>query len=186
MYILIASPIGFITNLSVWQAKFVIFCGTTLGVIAVLWAIVFLLFRPLHEHGIFAPLESLNRRISNLGLVLISAGVSYFSAFILKNIFRIGRPDMLNVDFTPLMKLTNYGFPSGHASFYSALAVSMFFVSRRAGIFLGLIALVVGAARILAGVHTPLDIIGGFLLGTLVAVVIDFTAQTIAKKRVAK
>ena len=78
------------------------------------------------------------------------------------------------------MELSDYGFPSGHASFYSALAVSVFFIDRRAGKFAGLLALVVGAARILAGVHTPLDILGGFILGTLTAVVIDFIAKKLA------
>ncbi len=174
---LTTSPVGFIEHLSVPEAKFVIFCGTWLGLIALGWAIVFLLVRQIPERGMLAPFHRIWDRVSNVGRVILSCGLAYVFDVILKNTFRIGRPDILNFDFKPLLKLSDYGFPSGHATFYSALAVSMFFISRRAGTFLAIVALTVGAARIIAGVHTPLDILGGYLLGTLVACVVNFVAE---------
>lgn len=186
MELLVTSPVGFINGLSVPAAKFVIFCGTTLGGLAVLWAVAYIMLRPLPKHGAHRPLRDLRRRILNLGLVFVSVGWAYLGSVALKNYFKIGRPDILNFDLTPLLKLTDYGFPSGHATFYSALAVSVFFIERRAGVFLGLVALTVGAARIVAGVHTPLDIVGGYLLGIFTAALVDFLAQYVSKKSVAK
>ncbi len=186
MDILVTSPVGFISGLSVPEAKFVIFCGTTLGAIAIFWAVFYVLLRPLPKHGAHKAFENMRRRTLNLGLVIVSVGWAYLAAQLAKNYFKIGRPSLLNFDFMPLIKFTDYGFPSGHATFYSALAVSVFFIERRAGVFLGLVALTVGAARILAGVHTPLDILGGYLLGTLVAAIVDYAAQAISRKSFAK
>ena len=180
MNILSTSPVAFINAVTPIEGQFIIFCATWLGILALFWVVVFLLFRPLREHSILAPLENLAKRWNNLMLVFVSVLTSYTLSVVLKNYFKIGRPDILNINLRPLMQLSDYGFPSGHASFYSALAVSVFFIDRRAGKFAGLLALVVGAARILAGVHTPLDILGGFILGTLTAVVIDFIAKKLA------
>lgn len=56
-------------------------------------------------------------------------------------------------------------FPSGHASIASAIAFSYtYFKSKWAALFLFLL-LWTGFARIYVGVHYPLDIVGGILVG---------------------
>lgn len=56
-------------------------------------------------------------------------------------------------------------FPSGHASFFFAVAVSVFFFHRIWGIiFLGM-TLYVGIGRIEAGLHWPSDILAGAVVG---------------------
>lgn len=177
MNILLTNPVAFIDSVTPLEANFIVFCATWLGVLTMVWVIVYLMLRPIPDHSIFAPLENIFRRLRNLFIVFFSVLASYTASVALKNYFKIGRPDILNVNLRPLMQLNDYGFPSGHASFYSALAVSLFFINRRAGIFAGILALVIGAARVLAGVHTPLDILGGFILGTLIAVLGDFIAE---------
>jgi len=59
--------------------------------------------------------------------------------------------------------LNNPGFPSDHALFVAAIALAVWFATRKKGLS---IALAVGVvlvciARVLALVHTPLDVIGG-------------------------
>jgi undecaprenyl-diphosphatase len=44
---------------------------------------------------------------------------------------------------------------------------------RKIGWFYLVGALVIGVARVLANVHYPIDILGGALIGTLVAVVVE-------------
>jgi undecaprenyl-diphosphatase len=62
-----------------------------------------------------------------------------------------------------------YSFPSGHATFFMALAVSIFLSHKKAGYLFMFFALLIGIARIIAGVHFPVDILGGFVIGALVA-----------------
>ena len=182
MNFLVDSPVAFINGVTPLEAHFVVFCATTLGILTAAWVLIYLLVRPIPDHCAFAPFENIGRRIFDVFVVFLSAFVAYVLSVILKNYFQIGRPVLLNFNLHPLLTLSDYGFPSGHASFFSALAVSLFLMNKRAGVFAIILALVIGAARIFAGVHTPLDILGGYLLGTLVAVLVDFIAIKIAGK----
>ncbi len=66
-------------------------------------------------------------------------------------------------------------FPSKHASFVFALAAASFFIGRRFGLWMLLLAALTGVSRIYVGVHYPGDILGGFLLGCLLSVVLITT-----------
>lgn len=59
-------------------------------------------------------------------------------------------------------------FPSGHSSLAMALATAMYFYYPRLGKLLFAFAFIVGLSRIFVGVHYPLDVIAGFLLGYIV------------------
>lgn len=182
MTFLTESPVSLITSMSQLQAGFVVFCASMLGTIAIVWVVTYLLFRPIPRHCVFTPFEHLSRRAFDIGTVFVSAVSAYAASVVLKGYFRIGRPEALHFDFHALFSLSDYGFPSGHASFFSAMAVALFFIHRRAGIFASLLALTIGAARIFAGVHTPLDILGGYILGTLCALVVDTVASRVSNE----
>jgi len=63
-------------------------------------------------------------------------------------------------------------FPSGHAAFFFALAVGIYFYNKKAGAwFIGAAGLI-SFARIYGGIHYPLDIIVGAVIGTVVAIII--------------
>jgi len=66
-------------------------------------------------------------------------------------------------------------FPSKHASFVFALAAASFFIGRRFGLWMLLLALLTGVSRVYVGVHYPGDILGGFILGSLVSVILIAT-----------
>lgn len=65
--------------------------------------------------------------------------------------------------------LPNPGFPSDHMLFATFLTLAVWFSTRQKKLFitLAVMSLVMGAARVLALVHTPVDIIGGLLIGSL-------------------
>lgn len=63
-------------------------------------------------------------------------------------------------------------FPSKHASFVFALAAASFFIGRRFGSWMLLLAVLTGVSRVYVGVHYPGDILGGFLLGSLISVIL--------------
>lgn len=61
--------------------------------------------------------------------------------------------------------LDNAGFPSDHVLFTSAIAFAVWFETKRRGVASLLFALValVALGRVLALVHSPLDVLGGFI-----------------------
>ena len=63
------------------------------------------------------------------------------------------------------------GFPSNHASNAAALVTFLMLakVSPKANVWLALFALAVGWSRIYIGMHYPLDIIAGFIVGASLA-----------------
>ena len=68
--------------------------------------------------------------------------------------------------------LNNPGFPSDHALFAMFLTLAVWYATRNKALALTLLSLtlLVGLGRVLALVHTPLDVIGGLLIA-LVGVV---------------
>ena len=75
-------------------------------------------------------------------------------------------------------------FPSDHAALFFALALSIFFVSRRAGsVALGYAFLVVCVPRVYMGFHYPSDILGGALVGMGVAALGQITSLRAATTR---
>lgn len=56
-------------------------------------------------------------------------------------------------------------FPSGHAAFFFALAVVVYFYNRKISIWFFIGALLIGLARVFVGIHYPLDILGGAMIG---------------------
>ena len=60
--------------------------------------------------------------------------------------------------------LDNPGFPSDHALFVGVISLIVWYATgnRKLGLLLIVLSLVVGAGRVLALVHTPADVLGGF------------------------
>jgi len=70
-----------------------------------------------------------------------------------------------SLGFTPLLQESSHSFPSGHATFFFALAFALWLFDKKWGKWVFVFAIVNGIARIIAGVHWPLDIIGGCIVG---------------------
>ena len=69
------------------------------------------------------------------------------------------------------------GFPSDHALLTSFLAVSVMWYSRRVGAVLLANAVLVGASRVAAHVHSPIDIIGSFVFSGVAALVANVVTK---------
>lgn len=73
------------------------------------------------------------------------------------------------LEITPLLSHEAVAsFPSGHAAFYFALALAVFyFLDRSWGWKLIGAAFLIGLARVFVGIHWPLDIVGGLVMALL-------------------
>jgi len=72
---------------------------------------------------------------------------------------------------------TDYSFVSDHATLAMAMAVGLFVAHRRFGLVGIGVALLEGFCRVYMGVHYPTDVIGGFALGTAVALLLSPVAS---------
>ncbi len=64
-------------------------------------------------------------------------------------------------------------FPSGHSTMAFALATAIYMYNKKIGIIFFILAFFVAISRSLVGVHFPLDIFVGMLIGVLVPVAFD-------------
>lgn len=97
--------------------------------------------------------------LTSLGLMV--------STTLLKNLFQVTRP------LDGLIEVTGYAFPSGHASGAMFLGLTICLLSRTLatplryliyGVTL-LIIFIIGMSRVVYVVHTPLQVVVGFMLG---------------------
>ncbi|MHB8509263.1 MAG: phosphatase PAP2 family protein [Candidatus Dormibacteria bacterium] len=73
-------------------------------------------------------------------------------------------------NFTPLIHHSaDSGFPSDHLSALGAVTAAAWLARRSAGVMALGIAMAVAAARVLAGVHYPVDVVAGFGFGVAAA-----------------
>jgi undecaprenyl-diphosphatase len=91
-------------------------------------------------------------------------------SFALKDVIDVDRPPVRYASPDPLVRVpTDHSFPSGHtATSFAAALVLARAVPRRAWLFY-VLAAAIGFSRIYVGVHYPLDVLGGALVGLLAA-----------------
>ena len=65
-------------------------------------------------------------------------------------------------------------FPSGHTVIAFALALPVLIYNRKAGIWLFVLAILIGASRVFVGAHYPSDILGGFAVALIVVLFLNF------------
>lgn len=137
------------------------------------YVVVFLagIFLLMH-HDIFRadnPFQVFFQKKKEILKVVFSGVLAYFMAVLLKNLFQIPRPFFALPDIEPLLSKTTFSFPSEHASIFMALSVLIFLLHKKAGYIFIFFTILIGIARIAAGVHFPIDILGGFILGGIIA-----------------
>ncbi len=112
-----------------------------------------------------------------LFLLFFSVFLAYFVSVILKILLHTPRPFLALTNVQALFSESSFAFPSGHATFFSALAFSIFFLHKKAGYVFMFFTLLIGLARIIAGVHFPIDILGGIILGGVVSYLVAFSVK---------
>src|SRR3989339_578089 len=156
----------------------IIFLAVYFPFIVVMLAGLFLLF---HHEVLKAeePFKVLMEKKKEILMVFFSSFLAYLISELLKILLHTPRPFLALANVQALFSESSFAFPSGHATFFSALVFSIFFLHKKAGYVFMFLSLIIGLARITAGVHFPVDILGGFILGGLVAYLFAFFTKKI-------
>ena len=157
-----------------WLDKLAVFCAAYLQYFLAAGLLIFL----------FLGKEKTKNRIIILG-ALLSAGVArLFFTNIIRWLHYRPRPFLVY----QVQQLLNHdmegSFPSGHAAFFFALAMFVYFYNRWAGVWFFAGAILIGLARVFVGIHYPLDIFGGAIAGIFTGWLIEIIFKKIKKARV--
>ncbi len=104
------------------------------------------------------------RRREFILLSVLVLPTSYLLGVLAGHLFYDPRPFVVS-HTTPLFPhAPDNGFPSDHALLTGTLAALITAFSMPLGLFMWFLAFLIGASRVLAGVHHALDILGSFLI----------------------
>lgn len=119
---------------------------------------------------LFQHKDNLKKGVTDLVVVSVTAVSAWFIAHFFKDVFHTLRPFDALQSVKSLIAESGYAFPSGHATFFMALASALWFYHKRLAVFFGISAIIIGLARVSAGVHWPVDILGGLVLGYVIGI----------------
>lgn len=126
-----------------------------------------------------------NGKIIFLSATFSVAISEFISRVLLLQVFHRARPFVLNDGITPIIYrgLTNYfdSFPSGHATFMFAIAVSVYYFDRKIGRLFIILGILVVISRIAAGIHYPSDVLVGALIGGIVGYFVSMIFKSFYK-----
>lgn len=156
---LVVGSLNYWANSSLYYSNLVIFFGVYLGWVMLGFLFVYV-YRAHRRWAIFR----------FVFVALASALTALFIADLIKTWYPIDRP---NLSLKEIVRIFIPGdlesFPSSHMTFFSGLAFSLMWRKRHLGLWFLVGAILIGLARIAAGIHYPLDIIAGGLLGFVVS-----------------
>lgn len=121
---------------------------------------------------LIVPYLWIKREQHDLIRIVVTVVIAFAISELLKTLTSAPRPFVVG-GFDPLITVPARGFyaslPSGHTVFLAALGTAVIFTEKAPGLFLLAMAGMVGWGRVLVGVHYPLDVFWGFVIGMIVA-----------------
>lgn len=90
----------------------------------------------------------------------------------------------LNLNIQKLVEpFSEKSFPSDHSAIAFAISMAVFFYNKKLSVILFFLSFLVSVGRIFAGVHYPLDIVAGSMVGIIMAIVIRCLLKEMIKRK---
>jgi len=135
-----------------WLDVWAIFLAEYFGYVLLLSLLIFLPYR-------------FRKYFSMIIKAIISAVLARFVIVeLLRWIWQRPRPFVQN-NVNLLLTHNASAFPSGHAAFFFAISTIVYLYNKKAGIFFFISSLLICLARVFTGIHWPLDILAGAVVG---------------------
>lgn len=122
-------------------------------------------------------------KLEILAVTFISALIARVGVTeLIRYFFPRERPFMA-LDISPLFTDTAWSFPSGHVTFFFAMATVIYLYNKRWGMWFFIATIFITISRVIAGVHYPSDIVGGAIIAVFVGYFTYFFARRWAKNQ---
>lgn len=127
--------------------------------------------------------ESSLRRRQIIGAVIIAGILAFLFSKFAGKLYYDPRP-FVSRGIKPLIAHgADNGFPSEHAIFCMTLTTVIFFYRKQLAYWAALVTILVGSARVLAHVHSPIDIAAGIVLGIFAGWLGYFATTKMVRKK---
>ena len=142
---------------------------TVLYVHNIITVYVYLLFVYVNIHLAF------QKRFYDLLLTVLLCGAGFVGVTLLRKIFKRPRPYEI-YGYTPILSRNGKGdsFPSRHTYSVTVIAFASFQISPYLFVVNAMIALVLGAMRVLGGVHRVSDVVCAYVIALLIGIIFLF------------
>ena len=118
---------------------------------------------------VYRSMYNLRGKLTMLSIVAFSSLVARYGVTELIRFFYHRPRPFLTHRVHQLLSETSYSFPSGHSTFFFAFSYTIYLYNKKWGMwFLGATILLT-IARVMAGVHYLSDIVGGMIIGIIIA-----------------
>ena len=123
--------------------------------------------------GIGLALALLRRRPTLLLAIVAADGIADLLARAIKSVVDVQRPAFRYAEPKALVHVPHdHSFPSGHAATSFACATTLALAFPRLAAPLYLLAAAIAYSRVYVGVHYPLDVVGGAIIGVVTALLL--------------
>ncbi len=110
--------------------------------------------------------------VTGISVIIARFGITELIRFF----YHRPRP-FIDLPVNQLLTSNEWSFPSGHATFFFALATAVYLYNKKWGIVFYIATILMTISRVVAGVHYPSDIIGGAVIGIAVACAVFYLAR---------
>lgn len=156
-----------LANVSGWGDWLIVFCASFLQ-----YAVAAVLFV-----WIYRRYQTDRQRAKEFSIVILAPVIARLGVVeIIRFLYHRPRPYVTHA-VHQLVSDTAWSFPSGHATFFFALATMVYLRNAKLGWLLFFAALIISLGRVAAGIHYPSDILGGAIVGIGIAILTDRLAK---------